>query len=73
LSTNARPLDIAYLTTESTFRLPWIFRALGPSRWFVGMAALGQDRQLSGSALALLRGVLPRSQDPGARLQANPW
>ncbi|HEX7878353.1 MAG TPA: capsule assembly Wzi family protein [Candidatus Eisenbacteria bacterium] len=55
LSTNARPLDMAYLTTDSPFRLPWFFRGLGPSRWFIGMAALGQDRVLPGSALALLR------------------
>lgn len=55
LSTNARALDMVNLTSESTFRLPWIFRHLGPSRWFVGMAYLGDDRVLPKSALAMLR------------------
>jgi len=55
MSTNARPLDMASLTSESSFRLPWIFRHLGPSRWFVGMAYLGQDRVLPKSGLAVLR------------------
>ncbi|TPW09445.1 MAG: hypothetical protein FD129_2205, partial [bacterium] len=55
MSTNARPLDMACLTSESAFRLPWIFRHLGPSRWFVGMAYLGEDRVLPKSALAMLR------------------
>lgn len=55
MSTNGRPLDMINLTSESAFRLPWIFRHLGPSRWFAGMAYLGKDRVLPKSALAMLR------------------
>jgi hypothetical protein len=55
MSTNARPLDMVLVTSESPFRLPWIFRHAGRTRWLAAYTPLGDDRRLPGSALLLLR------------------
>lgn len=55
LSGNARPLDLLLLTSESPFRLPWIFRHMGRSRLLAAWTPLGDDRRLPGSALLVLR------------------
>ena len=43
-SDNAPPLDMVYLESEDPFRLPWILRALGPTRFSAFLADLGADQ-----------------------------
>ncbi|HEX7879706.1 MAG TPA: capsule assembly Wzi family protein [Candidatus Eisenbacteria bacterium] len=56
LARNTRPLDAAFLTSESAWRLPWIFRHLGPTRMGLAVAALGADRTFAHSFLVATRG-----------------
>jgi hypothetical protein len=56
LARNARPLDAAVLTSEAPWRLPWIFRHLGPTRIGLAVAALGADRTYPNAFLVATRG-----------------
>jgi hypothetical protein len=57
LSNNARPLDMVLVTHESSYRLPWIFRHLGPQRIGFALADLGTDRVHPNSFLLASRGT----------------
>lgn len=43
-SNNSPPFDLIKLSSESPFRFPWIFRALGPTRAAIYYADLGADQ-----------------------------
>lgn len=43
-SSNARPLDMIFISHESPYRLPWVFRHAGPHRAALFVADLGEDR-----------------------------
>ena len=43
-SNNSPPLDLAKLSSEVPFRLPWLFRGLGPTRLSLLFATLGADQ-----------------------------
>ena len=47
LSSNARPLDMVQVYNPKPFRMPWFFRALGPTRLTFFVANLGPDQALS--------------------------
>lgn len=49
LSRNARPLDALAVTSAKPFLHPWIFRFLGPSKYTVFAANLGNDREIAKS------------------------
>ncbi len=55
LSTNARPLDMILIGSESPFRLPGILRKLGPHRSTIFLADLGEDRRLPHALLLGIR------------------
>jgi len=68
LSNNAFPLDQVRLSSAEPFRLPWIFRRLGPIKFSTFIARLDEDRDfphamLSGTRISLaprLSDLIPR-------------
>jgi Capsule assembly protein Wzi len=62
-SNNSPPLDLIKLSSESPFRFPWIFRALGPTRAAIYYADLGADQNYPHPyAIAYKVNIAPASQ-----------
>lgn len=54
-STNARPLDMVFISHESPYRLPWVFRHAGAHRAGLFVADLGGERTFPHTLLVGLR------------------
>jgi len=54
-STNARPLDLIKLSSAESFRLPGLFRSVGPTKLTFFLAQLEEDRDFPHAKLAGLR------------------
>ncbi|MCB1214392.1 MAG: hypothetical protein KDK66_02830 [Deltaproteobacteria bacterium] len=51
LSANARPLDAIQLSNDLPFRLPWVFKVLGPAKFSFFFADLGPEQHFPHSKL----------------------
>ncbi len=57
-SDNARGLDMLRISIEEPRRLPWVLRVLGPTRFALWAADMGQDHDTPGSKLVVMEAAL---------------